>query len=72
MAARKRPCDFCEGDIIKNEEGKNGHWLALEWYPDNGFLSIGSFAFDDCGETDEIEWALECNYCPKCGRKLDF
>lgn len=72
MAGRKRkPCDFCEDEWFQSEEGKDGHQCVVEIYPVNNFIGITSFAVADNGETDEIPFTLEMNYCPACGRKLN-
>ena len=33
-------------------------------------VPISGFANDDVGEQQELEYEIEMNYCPKCGRKL--
>ena len=73
MARRRaEPCDFCGGDRIVNLEGANGHQLAIEFYPDNLMLAVTSFGDNGLGEPDELQHTIEANYCPVCGRKLDW
>lgn len=72
MANRKRPCEFCECEIIESQAGNNGFQLSFESYPDNGCICVVGFAFDETGETQELMYEIEMNYCPKCGRKLDL
>ena len=46
---------------IEAEPVKHGEWVSLE-------ADIGLFACSNCGH--KILRA-ECNYCPKCGAKMD-
>jgi hypothetical protein len=68
--ARTKPCDFCAQDQIWNETGENGHQLCFEFYPDNGFMAVYSYANDESGVNREIGYDLSVKYCPKCGRKV--
>lgn len=69
---RKKPCDFCESEIIESQEGNNGFQLAFESYPENLFMAVTGYAHDEVGEQQELQFEIEMNYCPKCGRKLDW
>lgn len=66
---RKEPCEFCEEQFWQ-DDGRNGHALHIEIYPDNNVISITSFARDEMEEMEELSASIELNYCPKCGRKL--
>lgn len=72
MARKKKPCEFCEGDWDTNQDEVNGHQLCVEVYPENNFIGITSFALDEVGDTTELTADIPLNYCPNCGRKLDF
>lgn len=66
------PCEFCAEDQLISLEGSNGHQLAVEFYPMNLMLAITSFGDNGNGEPDELQHVIEANYCPVCGRKLDW
>ena len=70
--ARKKPCDYCNSEKINTYEGRNGHGLIVEFYPDNCLLAVSSFGNDANGESDELSWDVERNYFPFCGRKLGY
>lgn len=67
---KKKPCEFCEQETVDTQEGSTGHQLTMEIYPENGFISVFSFADDGSGESNELHYDLPLNYCPNCGRKL--
>ena len=70
--AKKKPCEFCESDQLSSEDGVNGHQLSVEFYPDNCLLAVTSFANSKSGESDELTFDLRINFCPRCGRKLEW
>lgn len=70
--AKKKPCEFCSEDQINSMEGRNGHQLSVEFYPDNCLLAVSSFANDENGESAELTFDISCNYCPICGRKIGY
>ena len=73
MAGRKKkPCDFCSDDNWYSEEGTPGHQLAVEIYPENNSLSVTSFANNESGESEELTVSFEMNFCPVCGRRLEY
>ena len=74
MANRKKACEYCEEDIFgEYQENRNGFTMVYEWYPNNGgLLSITAQANDENGEMMEDEIRFEFNYCPYCGRKLEW
>lgn len=57
MAIRK----VKDAPTIEAESVRHGEWVSLE-------ADIGLFACSNCGH--KILRA-ECNYCPKCGAKMD-
>lgn len=70
MARRKKPCDFCQDDILLSENiGQNQ--LAVEFYPDNGLFDCFISIEDENQEPRVIEYSWNFEYCPVCGRKLD-
>lgn len=72
MARRKKACEYCDDDQIVQEEGKNGHQLSTEFYPDHCLFAVTSFAQDENGETMELQSSFRFEYCPFCGRKLGW
>ena len=68
--ANKKPCECCENDMFITWDGRNGHQLAIEIYPDNHLMGITSFAKDENGETTEETITIDYEYCMFCGRKL--
>lgn len=68
--AKRKPCEYCENKVIITRDGRNGHQLTVEIYPDNNLLAIMSFATDENGETTEETITLDYEYCVFCGRKL--
>jgi len=68
MARRKKSCDFCEGEILIQENiGITGEF-GIEFYPDNNLFSVNATITDD--DFHEVQQNFTFNYCPKCGRKL--
>jgi hypothetical protein len=73
MAGRRRkPCEFCGDDWFQQEDGKNRMLLSVEVYPFNNFIGITAQANDEIGELQEISMQIPMDYCPACGRKLDY
>ena len=72
MARRKKPCEYCCEDQIVQEEGRCGHQLDIEFYPDNNLFAVTSFAQDETGEAMELQSSFSFEYCPFCGRKLGW
>lgn len=73
MARAKKPCEFCEAESYNQTEGTGKHSLYVEIYPDNQFIGITSFATNEnTEEVEEICFEIEMNYCPVCGRKLEW
>ena len=70
--AKKKPCEYCEDEQWNCWEGKNGHQLNVEIYPDMGYIGISSYGNDENGEADELIADIPMNYCPNCGRKLGY
>lgn len=70
--ARKKPCEYCEDDNFFHQEGTNGAQLYVEIYPDANYIGITSFANDENGEMIEMTATIPMNYCPNCGRKLEW
>ena len=70
MARRKKPCEFCEQDMIESFDNESRHQLCVEWYPENGLFAITSYGDDAIGEADELQFSMNFEYCPMCGRKL--
>jgi hypothetical protein len=70
--AKKKPCEFCENDNWYTEDGQNQHSITVEVYPENNVIGVTSFAPREDGEMDEINVSFEMNYCPVCGRKLEW
>lgn len=71
MARKRKPCEFCEDDYISSADA-NANQLAVEFYPDNnGLFAAIAFGSDEVGESTELSWEMEFNYCPICGRKLN-
>lgn len=70
----KAPCDFCEEEhYIEAESTANiRHQLIAEVYPFNGHIAVLSFAQDDCTDMQELAIEIPLNYCPQCGRKLEW
>ena len=66
----KKPCEYCSEATILSKEGKNGHQLSVEIYPENNVMGITSFARDENGEVTEEMVTLDYEYCMFCGRKL--
>ena len=75
--ARKKPCEWCEGDkfiqLIDVNEIKNVD-ACLEIYPDNEFMGIDIEGWNDEGEitVSDGKFEIPMHYCPNCGRKLGF
>ena len=69
--AKKKPCEWCEGEQWNVFSGQNGHQLYVEIYPDSNYIGVTSFGADDSGESEELKADIPMNYCPNCGRKLD-
>lgn len=70
--ARKKPCDLCCEEQFYVENGSNRHALHVEIYPESGVLSVYSYAEDNAGETEELQFELPLQYCPSCGRKIGW
>ena len=70
--AKKKPCEFCEAESFFEENGADGHNLLAEVYPDALHIAILSYAKNETGETGELTIEIPMNYCPNCGRKLDW
>lgn len=69
MPRKKEACEYCESEIFTSIG--EGHQLAVEWYPFNGYIGVSSY----CNNTDDdsemaLEYIIPLNYCPVCGRKL--
>ena len=70
--ARKKPCEYCEDDSFFHQEGENGAQLYVEIYPEANYIGITSYANDESGECFEMTATIQMNYCPNCGRKLEW
>jgi hypothetical protein len=65
---KKKPCEICEDWSQNKEQGTGEHELYIEVYPDNGLISVGSYAVRDDGELEELEMEIPMNY----GKKLQY
>lgn len=72
MARKRKPCPFCECDEIYNEEGSNGFQACVEVYPDSNIIAFTAFAPDENGEQQEKNFQIQMNFCPECGRNLQW
>lgn len=68
--SKAKGCDFCNSEHWGIIDGKNGHNVSLEIYPETGLISISSAAKDENGELDEINAEIKMRFCPICGTKL--
>lgn len=74
MSARKKtPCPFCDEEEFAHLEAGPNADATVEIYPFNGHIAVIVQGVSDDGEmTGEDEYSIEMNYCPVCGRKLDW
>lgn len=70
MGRKIKPCEFCEDEQWRVDNGTNGHQIHTEIYPYSNIISFTSFAPNAIGESEELDIQIEMNYCPVCGRKL--
>jgi len=70
--ARKKPCEYCEDVGLWNFSGPNGHQLYVELYPEENYIGLTSYANNESGECMELQATIPMNYCPNCGRKLEW
>jgi len=73
MGRTRKPCDFCNGEYeAEYKEHRNGYCIWLEVSPDNNVMAFMAQANDDLGEMIEDCVEVQMNYCPICGRKLEW
>ena len=73
MGRKRTPCEWCEEEwTSKYLEHRNGYCLWLEVYPDSNVMSAIAQANDEDGELIEDYIEIPMNYCPNCGRKLEW
>ena len=69
--AKKKPCDFCEGDFFGDPDVLKNAEIYFERYPDNGAMGFTVISFSDDHEMNgEERYSIPFEYCPQCGRKL--
>jgi hypothetical protein len=69
---KKAPCELCEDWQQHKTEGTGNHELYVELYPANGHIAVLSYATKPDGELEELEMEIPMNYCPNCGKKLQY
>ena len=70
--AKKKPCEYCEDASWFSLDGRNGHQLYVEIYPDENYIGVTSYGADENGDADELSTTVPMHYCPNCGRKLEW
>ncbi|MBR3740402.1 MAG: hypothetical protein IKN04_08055 [Clostridia bacterium] len=67
----QEPCEYCEGELVTIEAEESGE-LTLELYPGH-IISASAILYNrNTEETYEATASVPMNYCPACGRKLDW